>query len=147
MILDASEKFQLVKKVQQYLPDYAFNVTVHANNAVRVKNIRERFMKILTSKENPDGYIIQTSTSSPLFITFSLPLPNPYTIRTRYCTCVKTVVSLIAIQNAIEMNLLHHYIFGTFLLPLTSLQVNSDRIALLFDKLLPLLVTLTYPYL
>jgi hypothetical protein len=73
MILDAAEKFQLAKKVQQYLPDYAFNVTVHANNAVRVKNIRERFMKILTSKENPDGYIIQTSTSIPFISLFFSP--------------------------------------------------------------------------
>lgn len=58
MILDAAEKFQLAKKMKDYLPDYAFNVSVHANNAVRVKNIRERFMKLLNAKDSPDGYII-----------------------------------------------------------------------------------------
>jgi hypothetical protein len=101
MILDAAEKFQLAKKVQQYLPDYAFNVTVHANNAVRVKNIRERFMKILFSKENPDGYIIQTSTSIFLPLSPSLPLAHAQFEHVTFL-CENC---LIAIRDAIQTNL------------------------------------------
>lgn len=57
MLLDAAEKFNLVGKMQQFLPDYRFNVSVHANNAVRMKNIRERFQRTVM-RENPDGFII-----------------------------------------------------------------------------------------
>lgn len=73
MLLDAAEKFQLAKKVQQFLPDYSFNVSVHANNAVRVKNVRERFMRILKSKENPDGFIFMTGSYISMYMYLYLP--------------------------------------------------------------------------
>jgi hypothetical protein len=85
MLLDAAEKFQLAKKVQQFLPDYSFNVSVHANNAVRVKNIRERFMKVLKSKENPDGFIIMTGSSISVYMYLYLPpLLSPFLSQTPF---------------------------------------------------------------
>lgn len=56
MIKDAAVEFQFVEKIIQFLPHYNFSVSVHADNAVRMKNVRERFTRILR-KENPDGFI------------------------------------------------------------------------------------------
>lgn len=56
MIKDAADKFQFVDKIIQFLPHYNFNISVHADNAVRIKNVRERFLRILKD-ENPDGFI------------------------------------------------------------------------------------------
>ena len=65
MILDAYEKNNLVGKIQALLPDYRFNMTVFANNAVRVKNIRERFQKQLI-REHVDGVILMAGAYVPL---------------------------------------------------------------------------------
>ena len=68
MLLDAEEKFFLTKKIHQFLPDYKFNMTVHANNAVRVKNIRERLSNGVYRREKPDGYIIMAGTFPSFFL-------------------------------------------------------------------------------
>ena len=70
MILDAYEKNNLVGKIQALLPDYRFNMTVYANNAVRVKNIRERFQKQLI-RERVDGVILMAGAYVPLLLIYS----------------------------------------------------------------------------
>lgn len=60
MILDAYEKYNLIGKIKQLLPSYNFNMTVHANNAVRIKNVRERFQRTLARESYLDGVIIMT---------------------------------------------------------------------------------------
>ena len=66
MILDAYEKNNLVGKIQALMPDYSFNMSVHANNAVRIKNIRERFQRTLI-REHIDGVIIMAGAYVPPF--------------------------------------------------------------------------------
>ena len=57
MLLDAIQNYNLIGKLQQFLPMYNFNVSVHANSAVRIKNIRERLPRFI-STSGIDGYII-----------------------------------------------------------------------------------------
>ena len=71
MILDAYEKNNLVGKIQALMPDYSFNMSVHANNAVRIKNIRERFQRALI-REHVDGVIIMAGAYVPPFLFISL---------------------------------------------------------------------------
>jgi hypothetical protein len=59
MIKDATEHYDFIGKIQNYLPGYNYNVTVHADNAVRYINVRQRFDRILR-KENPDGFVIMS---------------------------------------------------------------------------------------
>jgi hypothetical protein len=67
MIKDAADKFQFVDKIIQFLPHYNFNTSVHADNAVRIKNVRERFRRILED-ENPDGFIFMIGNILSYFL-------------------------------------------------------------------------------
>ena len=69
MIKDAADKFQFVDKIIQFLPHYNFNISVHADNAVRIKNVRERFLRILKD-ENPDGFIFMIGNKHLSFYSY-----------------------------------------------------------------------------
>lgn len=69
MLLDAEDEYSLSSKIFKFLPDYSFNLTVHANRAVRMKNLKEKFLNGKYTKENPDGFIIMAGTS---FLSFRL---------------------------------------------------------------------------
>ena len=66
MLLDAEDDYSLSSKILKFLPDYSFNLTVHANRAVRIKNLKEKFLNGKYTKENPDGFIIMAGTVLPL---------------------------------------------------------------------------------
>ena len=67
MLLDAIQNYNLIGKLQQFLPMYNFNVSVHANSAVRIKNIRERlprFISKLTGARCVRMHLIEIDSSN-----------------------------------------------------------------------------------
>ena len=67
MLLDAIQNYNLIGKIKQFLPMYNFNVSIRANSAVRIKNIRERLPRFI-STSGIDGYIIMAGKALYLII-------------------------------------------------------------------------------